>query len=118
MTSPARVLRDRVEAMLQPGHDVAFVTDPDGEKGAVLIAIATPKWCGVFAIDRAEYSLEGALALARLFGFEQRPSPPPSRAGINLEGESTMAKKQPPKAPPGVPAKKMPPGKGKGGKGC
>jgi hypothetical protein len=57
--------------MLQPGMEVAFATDSQAHEGAVLLAIAKPDWCCVFTISKAEYDLDGALALGSLFGFHK-----------------------------------------------
>lgn len=52
--SPARLLRDRVEAMYRAGQRVAFVTDATSMPDKVLLAMATPFGSWVMAIDRAE----------------------------------------------------------------
>jgi hypothetical protein len=82
--TPARALRDRAESLLRPGQEFAFATDANSQEGVVLIAIAKPAWCGVFSISKAEYGLDGAIALANLLGFQQEESrhgPPPMSAG-------------------------------------
>lgn len=76
----ARALRDRAEALLKPGQEFAFATDSNTDgtdsAGKVLLAIATPRWCGVFTIDKAEYTLAGAIALGNLLGFPcEAPKP-------------------------------------------
>jgi hypothetical protein len=82
--TPARALRDRAESLLRPGQEFAFATDAHSQEGVVLLAIAKPAWCGVIAISKTEYGLDGAIALANLLGFQQEESrhgPPPMSAG-------------------------------------
>lgn len=65
--TPARALRDKAEAMLKPGDELAIVTDASADP--VLIGVATARQSLVIAVDRTEYD---GLALAKLCGFELR----------------------------------------------
>jgi hypothetical protein len=77
--SLARVLRDRAEAMAKPGAELTFATDSDTDgtdyAGKVLLAIAKPGVCAVLTIDKAEYTLAGAIRLGELLGFPQAQPP-------------------------------------------
>lgn len=65
--TPARAIRNKAEAMLQPGDELAVATDASADP--VLIGICTSAHALVIAVARSEYD---GLALAKLCGFELR----------------------------------------------
>lgn len=87
--SPARALRDRVEAMHQPGDRITLLSDSESYVDRVLVAFRLPTAAFVIAIDRSEYD---GMAVLRAAGFDTTPGPlppplPPRRydkAGVPL----------------------------------
>ncbi len=87
--TPAAALRDRVEAMHQPGDRITVVSDAESYVDRVLVAFRLPTAAFVMAIDRAEY--DGVAILATL-GFDTTPAPLPpplpprryDRAGVPI----------------------------------
>lgn len=72
--TPARALRDRVEAMYQPGDRIAITSDSESIADRVLVAIRIPSAAFVMAIDRKEYD---GMAVLRAAGFDVTPGPLP-----------------------------------------
>ncbi len=62
-----RALRDRAEALLQPGQELAVATDAHTDPTKVAIAFARPTHSWVMLVDRREYD---GVALARVLDFE------------------------------------------------
>ena len=93
--SPARALRDRVEAMHQPGDRITVVSDAESIADRVLVAIRLPTAAFVISVERSEYD---GLALLRAVGFPSstRPLPPPlpprryDKAGVPISQISSQ----------------------------
>jgi hypothetical protein len=68
----ARAIRDKAEAMLRPGDELAVATDASADP--VLIGVATPVQSLVIAVDNAEIGegWQAQVDLARRMGFELR----------------------------------------------
>ena len=64
--TPARAIRDKAEAMLKPGDELAVATDASADP--VLIGVATRKQSLVIAVAAQEYD---GLVLAELLGWKQ-----------------------------------------------
>ncbi len=67
------MLRDRAEAMHQPGDRLTFISDSESYADRVLVAIVMEGVAAfVMGIDRAEYD---GLAILRLLGVREDPIP-------------------------------------------
>jgi len=71
--TPAAALRERVEAMFNPGDRVAVLSDMESYVDRVLVAVRLPAAAFVMTIARAEYD---GLAILRLLGFSDAPAKP------------------------------------------
>lgn len=90
--TPARALRDRAEAMHQPGDRLTFISDSEGYADRVLVAVVMEGVAAfVISIDRAEYD---GLAILRLLGVREDPIKPlPNQIPDNLPPKTTPRKR-------------------------
>jgi len=84
--SPAAALRDRVEAMHQPGDRITLLADADSYADQVLVAIRLASSACVMAIRRDEYD---GMAILRAIGCKELPVKP-----VHASAKTSTTKKQ------------------------
>jgi len=87
--TPAAALRDRVEAMHQPGDRITILTDSDSYADQVLVGIRLASSACVMAIRRSEYD---GMAILRAIGCKELPVKP-APAGVKTPTTKKQDKK-------------------------